>query len=114
MLIGPPRLIQLVPARLVDICTWYGPMPPLQFNSRFPPAMEIVEVIGGAAVTAMFSVAVFDKPPESVTLATKMFVPTSAESGVPDRLPLLATPSHAGPLTFAKVSAAELLGEWRG
>ena len=63
-------------------------------------------MIGAASVTAMFIVAVSDKPPGSETLTTKALVPVSLENGVPESEPLGATVSQLGPLTFAKVSAS--------
>ena len=70
----------------------------------------MVEIIGGAAVTVMFIVAVLDRPPGLVALATKLLLPTSPESGVPESKPSVATDSHAGPLTFANVSISPGLG----
>ena len=42
----------------------------------------------------------------SLTLTVKTFRPTSALDGVPEMMPLVATFSQDGPLTFAKVSTA--------
>src|SRR5437879_5869607 len=81
-------------------------MPPVQLSNRFPPCGEIAAMIGGAATTKMFMVAVLDRLPESVTRTTKLFVPASADNGVPDNAPPLATVSHAGPLALANVSAS--------
>src|SRR5579871_6751282 len=63
----------------------------------------MVEIIGEAASTLKFNVAVFDKLPASVTLTTKLFGPTFADTGMPERLPELPTLNQAGPLTRAKV-----------
>src|SRR5436190_181476 len=60
----------------------------------------------GAALTLMTIVALLDKPPLSVTLTTKVLVPILGLPGVPDNEPLLATFSHAGPLTLAKFSVS--------
>jgi hypothetical protein len=49
---------------------------------------------------------VADRFPGSVTLTTNVLVPTSEEPGVPETEPSLATLSHDGPLTFAKVSGS--------
>src|SRR5262245_65529728 len=54
----------------------------------------------------MFIVAVSDPPRPSDTLTVKVFRPWLAAAGVPDNAPLLATDSHAGPLTLANVSAS--------
>lgn len=54
--------------------------------------------------------AVSDKVEGSVTLSTKEFVPTSAESGVPDKLPSDPTLNQAGPLTLANVRRSEGFG----
>ena len=64
----------------------------------------------GAPLTLMNIVAVLDKPPESVTLTRKLLVPLSAMVAVPESMPLVATSSHVGPLTFAKVSKSPGLG----
>src|SRR5207237_723386 len=82
----------------------------VQFNTTLPLSLEITEVMTGAAVTVTFSVAVFDRLPESVTLTTKVLVPTLAETGVPDKAPLPATLNHAGPLTFANVRVSAGFG----
>src|SRR5258707_15832749 len=85
-------------------------MPPLQFIQM--PAVELVMLmtIGGAGSTARFIVAVFDKLPGSVTLTTKLLVPTTLESGVPESVPSVPTVNHAGPLTFANASTSPELG----
>src|SRR5262245_9313117 len=54
----------------------------------------------------MFIVAVSDPPRPSDTLTVNVFRPWLAAAGVPDNAPLLATDSHAGPLTLANVSAS--------
>ena len=48
-------------------------------------------------------VAVADKLPGSVALTRNVFVPVSAENGVPERVPSALIFNQAGPLTFAKV-----------
>jgi hypothetical protein len=54
----------------------------------------------------MLMVAVLNQPLVSEGLTVKRFVPTSEKPGVPERVPLAATLSQAGPLTLAKVSAS--------
>src|SRR5215831_16185385 len=51
----------------------------------------------------MFIVAMSDPPRPSDTLTVKVFRPWLAAAGVPDNAPLLATDSHAWPLTLANV-----------
>src|SRR5437667_3302821 len=58
----------------------------------------------------MSIVAVLDKPPESVTLTTKLLVPALAFAAVPVSAPLLATFSQPGPLTFAKIKVSPEFG----
>src|SRR6266404_6340960 len=58
----------------------------------------------------MSMVAVNDKPPESVTLTRKPLVPALALAGVPESVPLLATVSQPGPLTFEKANVSPGLG----
>src|ERR1043166_4581426 len=79
-------------------------MPPLQLNRRLVVcSSDLVAIIDEAGFTLIFMVALLDKPPGSVALTVKLFSPSSAESGVPDSEPLLATLNHAGPLSFPKV-----------
>lgn len=54
--------------------------------------------------------AVLDRPDESLTLTTKVFVLASEVDGVPEMPPLDETASHAGPLTFANVKASNGFG----
>src|SRR5579859_1799843 len=70
----------------------------------------MLEMIGAAASTLKFSVAVFDKLPASVTLTTKLFGPTFADTGMPERLPELLTLNHPGPLTSANVRVSPGFG----
>jgi hypothetical protein len=58
----------------------------------------------------MFSVALFDNPPASETLNTKLLLPTSLKDGLPDRVPSAATASQFGPLTLVNVSASAGFG----
>src|SRR5215475_12494002 len=65
--------------------------------------------VGGAlapATTVMFIVAMSDPPRPSDTLTVNVFTPWLAAAGVPDRAPLPATDSHAGPFTLANVSGS--------
>ena len=98
--VGPTMVCQEGEVRSVASCTWYGAMPPLQLNKRFVPCSETIAIIAGAGFTVIFIVALLDLPPGSVALTTKLFAPSSAENGVPDRVPFAATASHEGPLTF--------------
>ena len=52
-------------------------------------------------ITAMFRVAVSVPPLPSSTETVNELEPTSPLVGVPESVPFAATPSHAGPLTFA-------------
>ena len=80
-LIKSPTLSQSGFDKFVDIWAWKGAIPPLQF-SRMPLAvLAMLETIDGAARTLMFSVAVLDRLPESVTLTKKLLRPTWAENG---------------------------------
>src|SRR5437763_15329843 len=63
-----------------------------------------------ACSTVIFSVAVPDKLPGSVTLTTNELVPMSAGRGVPETEPAESTLNQAGPLTFAKLRISVGLG----
>ena len=65
-------------------------------------------MMGGAATTTRYIVAVLNNPLGSVARTTKALVPTSLEIGVPLRLPLLATLNQVGPLALAKVIGSPL------
>src|ERR1035438_2075289 len=56
----------------------------------------------GSWFTAIFKAPEAETPLESVRLTAKVLVPMSELAGVPERVPLAATTSQAGPLTFAK------------
>src|SRR5215471_2162819 len=64
----------------------------------------------GAPFTSINSVAVFDKPPESLTLTVKEFVPTSESLGVPEISPLEPTVSQVGPSSLLNVRVSPGFG----